>query len=76
MPCYVNIRKLYTLNEQIPGDSEIVDALFNRDYDTVAKAIIKLASLGYSAMQTQTDSEMVCVFDGTEICSAITGKSM
>jgi hypothetical protein len=74
--CYVNILKLYTLDYDTPGDDEIVDALFDRDYESVAKTIITLSNQGYSAMQTQTDSEMICVFNGTDICSALTGKAM
>lgn len=74
--CYVNIPKLYTLDYDNDGDDEIIDALFDRDYEAVAQAIIKLEKQGYYAMQTQTDSEMICVFENTEICSARTGKPM
>jgi len=74
--CYANISKLYILDYDTEGDDVIIDALFDRDYEVVARVIIKLARLGYSAMQTQTDSEMICVFENTEICSAKTGKKM
>ena len=63
----VHAAKVYVLDHNNRQDYQILDALFDRDYDTVAKAVQLLSSRGYHAMQTQTDSEMVCVFPGTRI---------
>jgi len=74
--CYVNIPKLHILNTRNKDDRIIFDALFDRDYEIVAQAIKKLEKQGYYAMQTQSDSEMICVFDNAEICSANSGEEM
>lgn len=74
--CYANISKLYVIDFTSEQDDEIIDALFSREYDLIASIIQQLKAKGYSAMQSISDSEMVCIFDNTEICSAITGKKM
>ena len=48
-------------------DNEVLDALFRRDYVSLTKIIKLLMSRGYTALQTQTDTEMLCVFPGTNI---------
>ena len=48
-------------------DNEVLDALFRRDYASLTKIIKLLMSRGYTALQTQTDTEMLCVFPGTNI---------
>ena len=48
-------------------DNEVLDALFRRDYSSLTKIIKLLMSRGYTALQTQTDTEMLCVFPGTNI---------
>ena len=63
----IHAPKIYVLDHNNRQDYAILDALFDRDYVTVAKAVKLLQSRGYHAMQTQTDSEMVCVFPGTKI---------
>jgi len=63
----VNAAKVYVLDHNNRQDDQILDALFDRDYVTLAKFVKLLQSQGYHAMQTQTDSEMVVVFPGTSI---------
>lgn len=48
-------------------DEDIIDALFSRDYETLAQFVRMLSEQGYDALQTVSDSEMVCVFPGTAI---------
>ena len=74
--CYANIQQLYVLDWGKPQDEEIIDALFDRDYELVARACAQLAKQGYSAMQTTTESAMICVFPSTQLCNAKTGKEM
>ena len=63
----VKANRVYLIDYSHDIDDEIVDALFDRDYETVAKFIKLLQKQGYQAMQTKTDSEMVVVFPGTQI---------
>lgn len=69
----VNATKVYTVDSELsykdPNsfDAKVSDSLFDRDYDSLAKYIKILQSKGYQALQTQTDSEMICVFPGTNI---------
>jgi pyrimidine deaminase RibD-like protein len=67
----VHAAKVYVVRSQSADprgfDAKLLDALFDRDYDRLAEFIQMLQSKGYSALQTQTDSEMVCVFPGTKI---------
>ena len=59
--------KIYVIDYTHPQDDDILDALFDRDYEKVAEVIAQLKSEGYQAMQTVTDSEMLVVFPGTRI---------
>ena len=54
-------------NDPNSFDAKVLDALFDRDYKTLAVCIKVLMRRGYQALQTQTDSEMVVAFPGTEI---------
>jgi hypothetical protein len=63
----VKANNVYKIDYSNEIDDELVDALFDRDYDTVAKFIKLLQKQGYDAMQTVTDSEMLVVFPGTPI---------
>lgn len=68
----VNASKIYVADSSNWGDpnsfdAKVLDALFDRDYKTLAVCIKVLQARGYQALQTQTDSEMVVVFPGTEI---------
>lgn len=76
LTCYVNVKKLYTLRYGNAVDEKIMDALFDREYATLAKYIELLKSKGYDAMQAPGDSEMICVFDNAQIVNAATGKEM
>lgn len=64
---HVDAKKVYVLDYNNEIDDEIVDALFDRDYPTVAKYIKQLQRQGFDAMQTVTDSEMLVVFPGTPV---------
>lgn len=66
-PVKVNASKVYLVNYENKIDGKIIDALFDRDYTTLAIFVQLLQSNGYQALQTVSDSEMVCVFPGTEI---------
>jgi len=72
---YVWAPKVYIVGDN-EGDDDILDALFDRDYDTLAMYIQKLQTAGYYALQTRTDSEMVCTFPNAKIYSANTGQEM
>lgn len=74
--CYLDVPKLYVLEWNNPADSEILDMLFDRDYVGLAAHIPALQQQGYAAMQTTSDSEMICAFSNTKIYSASTGKLM
>ena len=68
----VNATKVYVAdsdnwNDPNSFDAKVLDALFDRDYKTLAICIKVLMRRGYQALQTQTDSEMVVVFPGTDI---------
>jgi len=68
----VNATKVYVAdsdnwNDPNSFDAKVLDALFDRDYKTLAVCVKVLQARGYQALQTQTDSEMVVVFPGTEI---------
>lgn len=63
----VSASKVYKIDYTHDVDDELIDALFDRDYETVAKFVSLLQSQGYQAMQSVTDSEMVVVFPGTSI---------
>lgn len=63
----VNAAKVYVVDYKNSLDEKIVDALFDRDYTTLAEIVKLLQSKGYQALQTISDSEMVCVFPGTSI---------
>ena len=68
----VNTTKVYVAdsdnwNDPNSFDAKVLDALFDRDYKTLAVCIKVLMRRGYQALQTQTDSEMVVAFPGTEI---------
>lgn len=63
----VHADKVYKIDYTNKIDEQIIDALFDRDYPTVAKFIRILQDKGYQAMQTVSDSEMVVVFPGTRI---------
>lgn len=68
--CYVWAPKVYTVSYRDELGADILDALFDRDYDTLAAYIQKLKAHGFYALQTRTDSEMVCAFDNAKIyCS-------
>lgn len=66
-PVNVNANKVYAIDYTHDIDMDIVDALFDRDYKTVAKFVKLLQAQGYQAMQSVSDSEMVVVFPGTAI---------
>lgn len=68
---YVWAPKLY----KVP-DGPLLDALFDRDYELIAKYIKRLQAKGYYAAQTNTESEMICVFSNAKIYSAVTGELM
>ena len=74
--CYLDVPKLYVLNWGKQEDVPILEALFDRDYDTLAMYIPELQQQGYAAMQTTSDSEMICAFSNANIYSASTGKLM
>lgn len=63
----VDANKIYLIDYKNKIDEAIMDALFDRNYETVAKFIKKLQAKGYQAMQSVSDSEMVVVFPGTSI---------
>ena len=63
----VDAKKVYLVDYENDIDEEIIDALFDRDYKTLAKFVKLLQKQGYQALQTVTDSEMICVFPGTPI---------
>ena len=68
----VNATKVYVADSSNWGDpnsfdAKVLDALFDRDYKTLAVCVKVLMRRGYQALQTQTDSEMVVAFPGTEI---------
>ncbi len=68
----VNATKVYVAdsdnwNDPNSFDAKVLDALFDCDYKTLAVCIKVLMRRGYQALQTQTDSEMVVAFPGTEI---------
>jgi hypothetical protein len=63
----VSANKVYVIDYTHDIDDDLIDALFDRDYETVAKFIKLLQSQGYQAMQSVTDSEMVVVFPGTNV---------
>ena len=68
----VNATKVYVAdsdnwNDPNSFDAKVLDALFDRDYKTLAVCVKVLMRRGYQALQTQTDSEMVVVFPGTAI---------
>lgn len=73
-----NIISVFLRNPRIYKiqDEKFLDALFDRDYPVVAWYVTKLASEGYDAAQTSTDSEMVVVFPNTPIYQLGTGKLM
>lgn len=72
---YVWAPKVYILGRG-DFDEQVLDALFDRDYNSLAGYIKELQSKGYYALQTQTDSEMVCAFSNSKIYSAETGEEM
>jgi len=76
LTCYLNVPKLYTLDWNNRDDEKILDMLFDRDYDGLAQQIPALMQQGYAAMQTTSDSEMICAFPTTKIYSATTGALM
>lgn len=76
LACYVNVKKLYQLAYGKDFDEAVMDALFDRDYNTLAAYIQKLKAKGYDAMQAPGDSEMICVFDTAQIVNADTGEGM
>lgn len=63
----VDASNVYKIDYTHDIDEDIFDALLDRDYHKVAEFIKMLKSLGYQAMQTVSDSEMVVVFPGTNI---------
>ena len=68
----VNATKVYVAdsdnwNDPNSFDAKVLDSLFDRDYKTLAVCVKVLMRRGYQALQTQTDSEMVVAFPGTEI---------
>ena len=69
----ITIAKLISNNVYIVNfenkefDNQILDALFDMDYIKLAELIKILESKGYNALQTQTDSEMICAFNSTSI---------
>lgn len=65
--CYVWAPKVYQVSYCEPLGEAILDALFDRDYDALAKYVQQLKAQGYYALQTSTDSEMVCAFDNAKI---------
>ena len=64
---YVWAPKVYTAKYNDPYGELVLDALFDRDYVTLAKFVKELQAQGYYALQTQTDSEMVCAFSNAKI---------
>lgn len=72
---YVWAPKLYIVgNDEF--SEQIFDALFDRDYPALSGYIKQLQAQGYHALQTQSDSEMVCAFSNSKIYSAETGEEM
>ena len=76
IPVYVWAPRVYIVDYDESIDDDIIDALFDRDYMTLSKYIKSLEEQGYYALQTQTDSEMVCVFSNAKIYSAESGLEM
>lgn len=66
-PVKVNATNVYLVDFDQDIDEDIIDALFSRDYETLAQFVRMLSEQGYDALQTVSDSEMVCVFPGTAI---------
>jgi len=73
---YVWAPKVYLVTGDDEFSEAVLDSLFDRDYDTLATQIKELQNAGYYALQTQTDSEMVCAFSNAKIFSATTGDEM
>jgi hypothetical protein len=59
--------RVYKVDFNQDIDEDIFAALFDRDYKTLTNYIELLRSTGYQALQTVSDSEMICVFPGTKI---------
>lgn len=72
---YVWAPKVYIVGDDEFGE-RVFDALFDRDYSSLARYIKQLQAKGYYALQTQSDSEMVCAFSNSKIYSAETGEEM
>ena len=75
-PAYVWAPKVYIVDYKNPYGGKVLDALFDRDYAQLAIYIQELQKQGYYALQTQTESEMVCAFSNSRIYSAKTGKEI
>jgi hypothetical protein len=73
---YLWIPKLYIVDHNDEYGEQVLDSLFDRDYATLATQIQELQKAGYYALQTKTDSEMICVFSNAKIYSAETGEEM
>ncbi len=59
----------------VQDDEELLDALFDRDYKFLANKIKELMQAGFYALQTTTESEMVCAFKNAKIFS-VDGKPL
>ena len=75
-PAYIWAPKVYLVDYKDPYGDKVLDALFDRDYAKLAVYIKELQTKGYYALQTQTDSEMICTFPNAKIYSANTGEEM
>lgn len=60
--CYLTAAKVYVVE-----DERIIDILFDRNYTLLIPCILDLQKKNYNALQTKTDSEMICAFDTTKI---------
>lgn len=65
--CTVYAERVYLIDYDEDIDEDIIDALFDMEYNEVAKYIQILKAKGYQAMQTVTDSEMIIAFDNAKI---------
>ena len=59
-------KKVYIVQNK-GTDALLIDALLDMNYPLLIKFIRILERQGYDALQTKTDSEMICAFDSTNI---------
>ena len=58
----VELNNVYVINYKHDIDMDLFDALMDRDYVKITQYIKHLQELGYDAMQTVSDSEMIVIF--------------